>query len=163
MDAMMPNTGMSARDLVGKTILRLLEKDKWRSASSDEELFKQAYVMLWHAFLDLVKKKEYKQTVITESIDAKQSESLLATQSSMNTVLEAAEAEALVTSLQAVIGDDEKVKAYLYLWLRRRITKREDIAYLLGVSEREATDIRRRLLYKLRLSPVVAKLRERSS
>lgn len=151
-DSLLPNTGMSARDLVSNAIVQIMAEDKWRQASSPDGLFRLAYTIARRDFLDLVKDKEYKQTLITDSIDAKHSESLIGSLSGAKDVLDAAEASALIKSLESVLDGDEMVKAYLYLWLRKGIGKREDIAHLLGVSEREATDIRRRLLYKVRRS-----------
>ncbi|MDQ3742900.1 MAG: hypothetical protein M3444_00675, partial [Acidobacteriota bacterium] len=129
-----------------------MAEEKWRGISSTDKLFGLAYTIARRDFLDLVKDKEYRQTLITDSIDVKQGESLMASISGTKDVLNAAEASALVKSLEPILDGDAMVKAYLYLWLQKDIGKREDIAYVLGVSEREATDIRRRLLYKVRRS-----------
>jgi hypothetical protein len=129
-----------------------MSEGKWREVSSPDGLFALAYTIARRDFLDLVKDKEYKQTLITDSIDARHKAALMGRLSDNKDALDAAEASALIKSLDRVLDGDEMVKAYLYLWLRKGVSKREDIAHLLGVSEREATDIRRRLLYKIRRS-----------
>ncbi len=149
-NAVLPNTGTSAKDLASNTILNLMKEDQWRQVSAQGYLFPYACRMMRNDFLDLVKKLEYRKTLITESISGEHKQSLIASLSNTNDVIENAEAASLVKSLQASLDLDEMEKTYLDIWLVKRVIKREDIAHILGVSVREATDIRRRLLYKLK-------------
>lgn len=149
-DSMLPNTGMSPRDLVSDTIMKLVVDGKWREVSDRRNLYLYARKLMWNDFLDLVKSSEYKKTVITDSIDAEQGEPLLTNLSGADEVIEAGDVAALEKSLQPLLGRDRMVKAYLSLLLRKPAAKREDIAYLLGLTDRQVTDTRRRLFYKIK-------------
>jgi DNA-directed RNA polymerase specialized sigma24 family protein len=149
-DSVLPNTGMSARDLVSNTILNLMKEDQLRSVSASGDLFPFAFRMMRNDFLDLVKSAEYKQTLITESISGEHKQSLMASLSSTHDVMENAEVAALVNSLKASLDLNEMEKSFLDVWLVKRVAKREDIAYILGVRKQEATNIKRKLVYKLK-------------
>lgn len=151
MDSILPNTGMSAVELTRTTTTKLMEEDRWRKVcKGEEDLYKYARKMMWHDFLDLIKSPEYKRTILTDSIDIEQDESLLASLSGAIEVMEAAESAALVRTLQSLFDQDMAAQAYLRLWLIEGM-KREEIAHLLGLTKREVTDIRRRVIYKIQL------------
>lgn len=149
MDSVLPNTGMSAIDLTGKIVTKLMEGTGLDKVSDEKGLYRYAREMLWNDFLDLVKSAEYERTIIMDSIDAEQDDPLLASLSSTFEVIEAAEAAALVNRLQSFFNEDMAAQAYLRLWLIKGM-KRDEIAHLLGLTNREVTDIRRRVLYKIK-------------
>lgn len=112
--------------------------------------------------MDLIKSADYKRTLITDSIDGEHAENALASFSGMNDILEATETTALVSSLQSLLDDNDMLgKTYLDLWLIKGVGKRADIAAVMGVSEREVTDIRRRLIYKIK--PYLSATRNKGS
>jgi hypothetical protein len=150
-DSMLPGTGMSAQDLAAKTILNIIEGGYWNPESSGVDMFPLAYRIMKRDFLDLIKRTEYKQTEITESIESNHDQHDVENLPSPDNGFQAADAALLVNSLKRLLGHDEMAKAYLDVWLVQGLDSLEDKARALGVSEREVTDIRRRLVYKTNL------------
>jgi DNA-directed RNA polymerase specialized sigma24 family protein len=148
---MLPGTGMSAGDLVADTIANLITSGRWRQSSPSGDLFPLAFRMMYNDFLDLIDREEYKRTLITNSIDGDHNPQDLENLPSSSAGMETAEAVSLVNSLERLLGHDKRLKAYLEVWLIEGLESRADIAYALGISEQEVTNIRRRLTYKISL------------
>lgn len=151
LDAVLPGTDMSARDLASNAIVNLLKGAERHPGLLSGDPFPYALRSMRNDFLDLLKREEYKRTLVSlspdDGTDGHGVESLPASDGG----LEAAEASLLVNSIGRLLGHDEMLRAYLEVRMVRRVENRADIAYLLGVSEREVTDIRRRLIYKAEL------------
>lgn len=150
-DSMLPGTGMSARDLAASTIANLITSGRWRQVSPGGDLFPLAFRMMRNDFLDLIKKEEYKRTVITDSIDGCHHRQDLENLPGSSDGLESAKAAVLVNSLERLLGHDKMLKAYLEAWLVKGLESRADIAFALGISEQEVTNVRRKLTYKIGL------------
>lgn len=150
-DAMLPGTGMSAKDLAASTISNLLTSRQWQQSSLGGDLFPFAFRMMHNDFLDLITREEYKRTVITDSIDGDHNRQYLENLPSSSDGLEAANATVLVNSIERLLGHDKMLKAYLEVLLVKGLEGRADIAYALGISEKEVTNIKRRLTYKISL------------
>lgn len=149
-DSMLPGTGMSAVDLASKTLLNLMEEGYW-TPENDEVPLALAYRMMERDFLDIIRRRDYKLTEITDSINGEHDQHDVENLPSPDPGFEVVEAELLVRSLKQSLGHDEQAKAYLDVWLIQGLESRLDVAHALGVSEQEVTNIRRRLLYKMDL------------
>jgi hypothetical protein len=150
-DSMLPNTGMCARDLAAKTIVELLKDDQWQSTSQNSDPFPFALIMMKRDFLDLVKRPEFKRTVIIESDDAGFGQQETGSSCISNNGFEAVENAAFVESLKRILRPDSMMAGYLEAVVVKGLSKRTDIAYELGLTEQEVTNIKRKLIYKARL------------
>lgn len=150
-DAALPGTAVSARDLASKAILNVLKGAERHPALLDEDPFPYALRAMQNDFFDLLKREEFKRAATIVSIDDCDNRRALENLAGSDNGLEAAEAASLVNSLERFLGHDEMLKAYLEVRVVRGVENRADIAYLLGVSAREVTDIQRRLIYKAKL------------
>jgi hypothetical protein len=150
-DSMLPGTGRSAEDLAGKTLLNLIEGGYWNPADDDEVPFALAYRMMKRDFLDIIKKKEYELTEITDSIDGENDRRDIENLPAPNTGFEAVEAKLLASSVKRLLGKDEQAKVYIDLCLAQGLESPSDVARAMGVSEQAAINIQRRLRYKTKL------------
>ncbi|MCA1636555.1 MAG: hypothetical protein LC802_23415 [Acidobacteria bacterium] len=150
-DAALPGTAVSARDLASKAILNLLKGAERHPKLLDGDPFPYALRAMRNDFLDLLRREEFKRASTTVSLEDGDNRLALENLAGSDNGLEAAEAASLVNSLGRFLGHDEMLKAYLEVRVVRGVENRADIAYLLGVSAREVTDIQRRLIYKARL------------
>lgn len=150
-DTELPGTSETARDLASKAIMNVLKGAKRHTALLDEDPFPYALRAMQNDFFDLLRREEFKRASTIVSIDDDDNRRALENLSGSDNGLEAAEAASLVNSLERFLGNDEMLKAYLEVRVVRGVENRADIAYLLGVSAREVTDIHRRLIYKAKL------------
>lgn len=154
-EAILLNTGTSAVDLAFNSLTKFCEdaaSGKLKSAlvEPDGRTFLYIKKMMRRDFLDLVRAdRAYKRT---ESLDAAEEGGTKweEAHSSPAGFLAAVEDRALVRRLHLILGDDEKLKEYVTVWLLHGAGRREDIADALGVSVREVKNRRERLLDRLK-------------
>lgn len=146
-DSVLPGTSQSAIDLAQNALLEFFngKKVQWRPKSPDEDPFPLVLKVMRHDFLDLIKRKEYRQTVILDATRDGEGRSELENLPGKNDGFVSAEAASLARSLYPLIKGDQGLKDLIDAVCILGLRKREEIAEFLGVSPQEITDCQRRL------------------
>jgi nitroreductase len=145
LEAVLPGTGMSAMDLVAKTIDDLIERGHWIPGSGGKVPYPLAYTALKHDFLDLV--EEFKTTRITESVEDDYKNEI-----KLPAVVVDQESPTLwVNSLKPYLRNDPQAIQFLEVWLEEGIESHAVSARRMGVSVQDVINIKRRLTSKIRI------------
>ena len=146
-DSVLPGTGSSPGDLASRTILKLMTGDQWRPGTGGKDIFPLAYVMLEHAFFDLIKSAGHRLTVITDSEEGEDLKEIASSESPYDDA--AAKEQAGIYKRH--FENDEMAKKFLDAIQKPGVETREDLALELNVTVQEVTNIQRRIQYKLHL------------
>jgi DNA-directed RNA polymerase specialized sigma24 family protein len=147
LEAVLPGTGMSAMDLVSKTIDDLIERGQWIPGSGGKDPFPLAYRALHRDFLDLIELEEFKSTRITESVEDDYRDQIAVSLPEIDQ-----ESPALwINSLKRHLLNDQPAIIYLRVWLEEGYESVADIAKIMGISDQDVINIKRRLASKIHI------------
>ena len=145
LESVLPGTGMSAVDLVAKTIWDLIEHGHW-TPGSGQDIYPVAYKALEHDFLDLIKSAGHKSTQISESIEEEHGDRVREEPIPRET-----EGALLVNSLRPHLKNDPEALEFLDALLVKGFDTDADTARQMGVTVQRVINIKRRLRLKDRL------------
>jgi hypothetical protein len=154
----LPATGKSPRGLAFDAITEFIEEGmKFHSRSSasyEKDLFNFLKTAVHHDFLDLIKSHEYRRT---EVIDAASSESGEGSSLLLEEIGETGfedgfyslESAMLARKLLPIVQDEPELKEVLEAILCFGVTKRDELADIIGVTPQEITYRKNRLRVRL--------------
>jgi DNA-directed RNA polymerase specialized sigma24 family protein len=135
-DAVLPGTGTSAEDLAQNALLEVLMDDSlWKPKTPDEDPFPLLITIMKHDFLDLIKSSGYKTTDV---IDIQE-------QDDDRDGYISATAAILARQMHSIVDHDPALTDFIDAVLLFGLHKREDIAELLGITPRQASERRAKL------------------
>jgi len=139
-DSVLPGTGASAEDLAQNALLEILLDDSlWKPKAPDEDPFPVLVTIMKHDFLDMIKSARYNRTEVVDAPDEETNKHGYISP----------KAAILARQLHSVVGNDPALMEYVDAVLVCGLYKREDIAELLGITPRQASDRRAKLRIKL--------------
>lgn len=146
-EAVLPGTAGSAVELAYNAALEFFkgEKVKWRPKTPDEDPFPLIVRVMRNDFLDLIKRSEYRRTVIMDAEAAGDGAAALERLGDESDGFHSAEAASLARALYPLVKGDQELKDYIDAVCILGLRKREEIADVLGIEPRKVTDIQRRL------------------
>lgn len=146
-EAVLPGTAGSAVELAHNAALEFFkgEKVKWRPKTPDEDPFPLIVRVMRNDFLDLIKRSEYRRTVIMDAEAAGEAEPALERLGDTSNGFHSAEAASLARALYPMVKGDQELKDYIDVVCILGLRKREEIADFLGIEPRRVTDLQRRL------------------
>ena len=144
-EAVLPGTGMSAKDLAFKARLEFIKNESKYQTKSDEDRFRIMVTIMRNDFFDLVKRLETKRTVFLDSAaDGRGFENLPDPNSGFAT----AEAASVARSLYPLAEGERELIDLIDAVAIFGCRKREEIADLLAVSPQEITNRQKKLKYR---------------
>lgn len=141
----LPGTSTCAADLAANTVANLIVEGYWHPGTGGQDPFPIGYRMMHRDFLDLIKSQEHIKAEIMDPADAEQ----LLGSSNSSSDQERTEAELTVASFRRPLANDPQALELLELVLTG-VEKRADQARKMKITEQEVTNIKRRLMYKIR-------------
>jgi len=144
-EAMLPGTGMSAKELAFKARLEFIKNESRYHTKSDEDRFRLMVTIMRNDFFDLVKRLETKRTVFLNSTT---DDGGLENMPDPNSGFANTEAASVARSLYPLAEADQELLDLIDAVAIFGCRKREEIADLLGVSAQEITNRQKKLKYR---------------
>jgi hypothetical protein len=148
-EAVLPGTGVSAKDLVYGAILEFLKKEPQYRVKSDEDRFRLIVTIMKRDFFDLVKpRREHSRTVILDEEHDGGLSRKLANQQDSKEVFASADAASEAKKLYHLAEGEKELIDLIDAAAEFGHLKKEDIAYLLGVTPDQLTNMQKKLRYR---------------
>lgn len=157
-DDILPATGTSPKEFAFDTILKFIEEGmKFRPKSPEtyeKDLFNFLRKVMWHDFLDLIKRHEYDRTDVIDAVKAVEDEQPGPVMgelpdASAGDGFYSLEAAAIARKVLPLVEDDPELKEFIEAVLCFGCWKREDVAEILGITPQEVTYRKNRLRVRL--------------
>jgi len=148
-EAVLPGTGLSAKDLVYGAVVEFLKKQANYRIKSDEDRFGLIVTILKRDFLDLVKRgREHSRTVILDSEHDGELSAKLANKEDPENVLERVEAQSEAKLLYHLAEGEKQLIDFIDAAAEFGHLKKEELASLIGVNVHELTNMQKKLKYR---------------
>jgi hypothetical protein len=148
-EAVLPGTGVSAKDLVYGAILEFLKKEAEYRVKSDEDRFRLIVTIMKRDFFDLVKpRREHSRTVILDAEHDGGLSAKLANQQDSQEIFELAEARSEAKRFYHLAQGEKELVDLIDAAAEFGHLKKEDVAHLLGVTSNQLTNMQKKLRYR---------------
>ena len=148
-EAVLPGTGVSAKDLVYGAVVEFLKKQATYQIRSDEDRFRLIVTILKRDFWDLVKRgREHSRTVILDNEHDGGLSAKLANKEDPGNVFGRVEAQSEAKRFYHLAEGEKELIDLIDAAAEFGHLKKEDLASLIGVSAHELTNMQKKLKYR---------------
>jgi hypothetical protein len=148
-EAVLPGTGASAKDLVYGAILEFLKKEAEYRVKSDEDRFRLILTIMKRDFFDLVKpRREHSRTLILDEEHDGGLSRRLANKQDSEEIFAAVDAASEAKKLYHLAEGERELIDLIDAAAEIGQRKKEDIAYVLGVTSNQLTNMQKKLKYR---------------